>query len=165
MRHLLLLRHGAAASKSAAGDRERLLTPEGRAAVRGLGARLRDTEPPPDLVLCSPARRARETLELFGAAWAAKPVSIVEEPLYLADAASLLHRLREVEPDTGSVLLVGHNPGLEVLARVLAGTGDQALKGGLPTATVAIFEISAPWSELAPASASLLRLFGTEADA
>ena len=164
MRHLLLLRHAAAAS-SAAGDRERPLTSEGRDSVRGLRARLSASEPPPDLVLCSPARRTRETLELLEPAWSTTPISIVEEALYQTDAASLLQRLREIEPETGSVLVVGHNPGLEVLARILAGTGDQALRDGLPTAAVVIFEISAPWSELAPASVKLLRLFVTKAEA
>ena len=165
MRHLLLLRHGAAAATSTAGDRERPLTREGRRAVHGLRAHLSVSEPPPDLVLCSPARRTRETLELLAPAWAPKPESIVEEALYLADAASLLQRLRDIEPETGGILVVGHNPGLEMLARILAGTGDQALSGGFPTAAVAIFEISAPWSELAPASAKLLRLFVAKAEA
>jgi phosphohistidine phosphatase len=165
VRHLLLVRHGAAAATSTAGDRERPLTREGRTAVQGLRAHLSVSEPPPDLVLCSPARRTRETLELLEPAWVPKPESIVEEALYLADAASLLQCLRDIESETGSVMVVGHNPGLEVLARILAGAGDQALRGGFPTSAVVIFEISAPWSELAPASAKLLRLLVTKAEA
>jgi phosphohistidine phosphatase len=162
MRGLLLLRHGAAAAKAAAGDRERALTSEGRRAVQALAGRLRSRGIQPDLVLCSPARRTRETLELLEAAWATRPEATIEEPLYLADAASLLLRLRAAEPEAGGVLLVGHNPGLEELARTLAGPGNQSLRAGLPTAGLVVFDISAPWSGLAPASARLVEVLAPE---
>jgi phosphohistidine phosphatase len=156
MRRLLLLRHGAAAAKSPAGDRERPLTPGGRRAVQMLAGRLAARSAAPDLVLCSPARRASETLALLETAWTPRPQAIIEEPLYLADAAGLLLRLRSIEPKIGGVLVIGHNPGLEDLARRLAGFEGGVLKKGLPAAGLVVFGIAQPWSELAPAGARLV---------
>jgi phosphohistidine phosphatase len=106
----------------------------------------------PALVLCSPARRARETLELIApalpdvAAW-------IEPELYGADARKLLVRLRGLPPTVPSVLVVGHNPGLHDLAVMLAGSGDAEtlarLRERLPTgALVTLVSPSRTWRTL-----------------
>ena len=113
----------------------------------------------PALVLCSPARRARETLELVApalpdvAAW-------IEPELYGADARELLLRLRGLPATVSSVLVVGHNPGLHDLAVMLAGAGDPSLLSGLwermPTGALATLVSPADaWGDLRPGESEL----------
>ena len=155
MKRLLVVRHGAAQGKSPDGeDRDRALTPEGRRAAAALGHRLKSDGISPDHVLCSPARRARETLDGMASALDALPAADFGAALYLADAPALLHRLRGVSAETSCLLLVGHNPGLEELIRGLAGSETPAL--GLPAAGLAIFEISGAWSSLSPSNTRLV---------
>jgi phosphohistidine phosphatase len=72
-------------------------------------------------MLCSPARRARETLERVEGALGDEVEVVFEEGPYGASEAALLARLRALQPEVGSVLVIGHNPGLEQLALALAG--------------------------------------------
>src|SRR4029077_2957390 len=101
MKQLLVVRHGAATGKSAGGeDRDRPLTPEGRRAALALGRRLKSDGITPDHVLCSPARRATETLDgLAGALNTLTPADF-DEALYLADTATLLDLLRGLPAET-----------------------------------------------------------------
>ena len=155
MRHLLLVRHGPAAGKAAGGgDRDRPLTPEGRRAVEALALRLKAEAPAPDRVLCSTARRAQETLDLLLQEEPPTEVDL-EDAFYLADALGLLRRLRELAPDARSVLIVGHNPGLQELAALLAGRGGDAIAAGLPAAGAVLFDVEGDWSELGSESARL----------
>ena len=73
----------------------------------------------PELVLCSTARRARETWERIEPSLAGTPVHY-EPELYGASATTLLERVRGVPDDVASVLLIGHNPAIELLAAELA---------------------------------------------
>ena len=77
----------------------------------------------PDLVLCSPARRTRETLERVQAAFGDPVEARFEDALYGASEAELLARLWALPPEAQSVMIVGHNPGLEDLALALASVG------------------------------------------
>ena len=87
---------------------------------------------------------------------------VFDEQLYGAAAATLLRRLRVVGDGVRSVLLIGHNPGLEDLALALAGGGDQSaleqLRTKFPTAALAALEIPTPWHELTLGVASLRSL-------
>jgi len=159
MRHLLLVRHGAATAKAPSGrDSERSLTQEGREAVAVLGARLRAARRRPDLALCSPARRTRETLDILVSAMGPIAEVAIEEQLYNAEVSTLLDRLRLVSSEHGCVLLVGHNPGLEELVRTLAHPASPVAPRGLPAGALALFEVHAPWPELGPAGGRLLEL-------
>ena len=120
-----------------------------------MGSYLEDSGIAPDLVLCSSSARTRETLERLRLA---DDVPVVfEEGLYAASASSLLARLREVEDDVESVLLIGHNPGMQDLALDLASSGDEldAVERKFPTAALATLEFEGAWSELAPGGALL----------
>ena len=155
MKQLLLMRHAAAAGKGAGGtDRDRPLTPDGERAARLLGHRLKSNGVSPDYVACSPARRARETLDGIAEALDMLPPAEFDEALYLADSHTLLAHLRGVPAETSCLLLIGHNPGLEELVRALAGE-TTAIQSGLPAAGLAIFQMSGPWTQLSPASARL----------
>jgi phosphohistidine phosphatase len=107
----------------------------------------------PDLVLCSTALRARQTLEAVAAAFGSGTEVRVEEDLYGAGAGELLARLRQVRPGTRSVMVVGHNPGMHELALELAGAGDEQaladLRHKFPTAALATLLVAeGSWPDL-----------------
>jgi len=116
-------------------------------------------DPPPALVLCSTALRARDTLEPLRDRLPGTTDVRLEGELYGAPAAALLARLRRVGETVGTALVVGHNPGLEDLARLLAGDGDPALLGRLrakfPTGALATVSWSGPWADLGSRPAAL----------
>lgn len=149
-RRLLLLRHAKSSwDDPALADHDRPLAPRGQKAGKLVGRHLREQRIEVSLVLCSSARRARETLELV------QPPGEVEleHGLYGASAEELLSRLREVPEEHETVMLVGHNPAIEELACRLAGfdfAGDK-----YPTGALATFSFSGPWRELAPGAAEL----------
>lgn len=167
MRYVYLLRHAKSSWDAAVlSDHERPLNRRGVKACALMGKRLARLSPPPGLILCSPAVRTRQTLELIrDDARLSAPV-LVEEMLYLAPAAVLLRRLRRLGPDVDAVLVIGHNPGLQELACLLAGNDDSSpalntLSEKFPTAALA--ELALPddnWRALA-AGSSRLRAFTT----
>jgi phosphohistidine phosphatase len=162
MKFLYLFRHG----KSSWGDprlddHERPLAPRGRRAAKLIAEYLAREDVAPPLVLCSSALRARETLDRISPAFG-KDVSFRIEPgLYGADQERLLRRLRRVPERIGSVMLIGHNPALQLLALALAAEEKdrRRLEGKFPTAALATLGIpSASWRQLAPGDAELLSL-------
>ena len=144
---IYLLRHAKAEAQSPNGDAGRRLTKRGRKAAEAMGAFLAGLEPAPELVLCSPAIRTRETLDRVLPALHPQPRSAYEEELYLADPTALLRRLREVPEATASVLLIGHNPGLQELAARLA-TNPGRLAEEFPTAALAVLRVEGGWAGL-----------------
>ena len=108
-------------------------------------------------MLCSTARRARETLERIEPALGRGPVR-VEGELYGASTHDLLARLRRLPDDVGSVLVIGHNPGIHELALELAGPAPE-LTGKFPTAALATLVLhGSAWSELRPEANELVEL-------
>jgi phosphohistidine phosphatase len=152
MPNLHLLRHAKSSWKADTEDHERPLNKRGRETADVVGRHLRGAVGQLDLVLCSSARRTRQTLELLLAALSAPPRCMVEDGLYLADCATLLNRLKRLDEAVVNVLLIGHNPGLQELATALAkpdSPGAAALADGkFPTAACASFEIRTSWSAL-----------------
>lgn len=154
MNQLYLLRHAKAEAEAPAGggDRDRVLADKGERAMRDIGTWATKTGLAPDLVLCSPAARTRQTLALLLPELGGRPQLKFEDALYLADAPALLERLRRVPARSASVLVVGHNPGLHVLAiGLLHGAGGapaKRLTQGLPTAALAAFALDGPWGTL-----------------
>ncbi len=157
---LLLLRHAKSSWDDASlPDHDRPLAARGRAAAELMGAHLRATGLRPDLVLCSSAKRTRETLELLSLD---EPEVRIEDGLYGADDGSLLARVRLLPEDAGTVLLIGHNPGMQDLAIVLAGPGggDEVvrLREKFPTGALAAFEVVGTWAGVATGDARLSAL-------
>ncbi|WP_342234922.1 SixA phosphatase family protein [Inquilinus sp. OTU3971] len=146
MKTLILLRHAKSDwADPTLGDHDRPLAARGRDAAPKMGAWLKAHGPVPDLVLCSTATRARQTLALALEALGAAPETRFDRGLYLAGGAGVLARLRQAPDEAATVLLVGHNPDLEQLARRLATTGDKAALARLaekyPTAGLAVIEL------------------------
>lgn len=161
-RRVWLLRHAKSSwADPDLADAERPLAARGRRAAKAM-ARHAAAQPGglPQLVLCSPARRALETLEPLRERFAKGARIRVEPPLYLAGADRLLARLRRLPDAQRDVLVIGHDPGLHELALALARPGRSAatarLREKFPTGALAAFELElARWRDLAPASARL----------
>ena len=158
MKRLLLIRHAKSSwDDPALADHERPLAPRGQKAAERIAEHLTGSDTKVDLVLCSSARRTRETLELLAPVFEGAEV-LVEDGLYGASASDLTDRLRTVPEAVGSLALIGHNPGIQDLTIELARDGPdvgRALKK-FPTAAVALLEFDAPWSELADGSTRLV---------
>ena len=147
MDRLILMRHGKAEQHAASGgDFERALAPRGQNDAALMGQVLAKASLSPDLALVSAARRTRETWGAVASAFP-KARATARRDLYHAEAQDVLAAIREDAPDTGTVMVVGHNPGLHELAlrMALGGPVDPAklaqLRGKFPTATVAVFSI------------------------
>lgn len=150
---LLLLRHAKSSwDDPALADHDRPLAPRGHTAAKRIGARLRTDQTSVDLVLCSSARRARDTLDLV-----APPGKIeIEDGIYGASAGELLERLRLIGDDVASVMLVGHNPAMQELATQLLPDADEDAIGKFPTGALAMLTFPGSWSSLAPRRTELV---------
>ncbi len=159
---LHLLRHAKATPQGEGTDRERPLEQRGRRAAQAVAAWAAEHRLAPALVLCSPALRTRQTLDIIAPAFARPPQILIEDALYLATARQLVARLRQVPASAASVMIVGHNPGLHELATLLSDVSGgplmARLAAGLPTAALASYEVAVPWSGLDRRLGSLARL-------
>src|SRR5690349_1713094 len=166
-RTLVLFRHAKSAWPDVA-DHDRPLARRGIRAAPAMGRWLREAGLLPGQVLCSTARRARETWQFAQAGLAATPPVTFDARIYEAAAADLLAVIREVPPATGTLLLIGHNPAIEDLARLLvtanggaAGPGGatpgdlERMRAKFPTAAIAVLEFHGTWPGLAPGEARL----------
>ncbi len=160
MRTLHLLRHAKSSWRDETlDDHDRPLSKRGRRAARALAGHVARLRLQPDLVLCSSALRARQTLDLLAAALK-PPKVLVERELYDAGSRRLLHYLRELPESALCVLLVGHNPALHELALALADTPSirqlPSRDEKFPTGALASFRLSGSWGMLVPHGATLL---------
>lgn len=151
-KHVFLLRHAKSSWEDPAlADHDRPLAPRGRRAARLIGEHLRCSQADISLVLCSSARRARETVKL------ARPSGQirVESGLYGASAEQLLRRLRRVPEEVDAVMLVGHNPAIQQLAVGLVGAETELAARKFPTGALATLTFGGLWGELAWGEADL----------
>jgi phosphohistidine phosphatase len=162
MKILTLLRHAKSTwDDPVARDFDRPLNPRGRRAARTVGREMNAQGLAFDRVLASPARRVIETLEEVAASFGdLQPV--YDERLYLASTETLLDLVRGEADDTGRLLLVGHNPGMEMLTLQLTRDEGSGLRGEVeikyPTGTLAEIRLPAQrWRDVAPGTGSLAR--------
>ncbi|WP_348788434.1 histidine phosphatase family protein [Leifsonia sp. NPDC080035] len=149
-RTLLLLRHAKSDWSGSLADLDRPLAERGRAQAPLAGRWLASRADSIDLAIVSPARRARETWELASAELPTVPPARLDDRVYAASTDQLLDVLGDVPDDVRTVVLVGHNPGMEQLASLLA--GDAVV---MRTAGIAEFGVTGGWSELGSGSAVL----------
>lgn len=160
-RTLCLLRHAKSSwADPALEDFDRPLNQRGRRAMIPIGLYIGEKKLHPDGILCSSAQRTRETLGLLLPWLRGEAVVWIERGLYLASAEEFLDRVRQVEDTISCLLVIGHNPGLEDFATMLAGTGNAfataAMQEKFPTAGLAVLDLDAPgWGDTAPGKGEL----------
>jgi phosphohistidine phosphatase len=152
-RRLVLLRHAKSEWPDGVPDHERPLAKRGRRDAPAVGRWLRRNGYQPDQVVCSDARRTRETWELVAGKLGTEPAVTFEPRAYAASAMTLLYLARELSPEVRTALLIGHNPGVSEFASSLAGTSRAGIS--FPTAGVAVLEFDGDWADLAPERARL----------
>ncbi|MET7737547.1 histidine phosphatase family protein [Streptomyces sp. NPDC005402] len=159
-RRLVVLRHAKSVWPEGIADHERPLGPRGHRDAPEAGRVLAACDLLPDLTLCSTAVRARHTWDLASAQWGTPPPVRLAPELYGADVPQLLAAVRETPPEVVTLLLVGHNPGLEELVLTLAGDGlDDAqaqVRMKFPTSAIAVLAWhGTSWRALEPGTALL----------
>jgi phosphohistidine phosphatase len=160
-KYLFLLRHAKSSwDDPGLADHERPLAPRGRRAAKVMAKHLERKGIAPELVLCSPATRTRQTLTRLAPGLGKNPDVQIEPELYAASAPVLLEVLHEVPDEIESVMLIGHNPGIQDLALSLARGGPEVVRvrSKFPTAGLATLELNGSWRELAPGTAELVSL-------
>ncbi len=141
-------------------DFDRPLAPRGEEAAPRMGAFLAGRGLVPDLILCSTARRTRETHDLAFAALP-RPETQFLDAIYHATVPALLAIIRAAPADTRHLMLIGHNPGLQALALKLIGGGDpdgrREIAHKFPSAAIAAMSFDAAgWSAVQPGGGHLL---------
>ena len=167
MRRLFLVRHAKAEAAVGRDDYARKLTDRGRADARRIAKALAARHFLPDVLIHSGAARAKQTAEIFAAAWRNEVELQEQARLYDASLTTLIDCTRALSHEDKRVGLVGHNPGLGELATSLAGSGAEPEVRRLakfPTGAVAVLDFSIQrWEEVAR-DAAMLALYLTPAD-
>jgi phosphohistidine phosphatase len=145
MKTLLLLRHAKSSWKdTSVKDFDRPLNQRGLKAAPAIGRLMRKRKLQPELVLSSPAERARQTTQLVLEAAGLKTEVRYDERIYEASAARLFEIVSQIDEEAGMVMMVGHNPGFEELLEALTGEAR-----GLSTAALACIELDIErWSKV-----------------
>ena len=155
MKKLLLLRHAKSSwEDTSLPDFERPLNERGLRAAPLVGEFMRKQRLRPDMVLCSPAKRTRETIALVLETAGITTELRYDERIYEASVMRLLEIVSQIDDDKMEVMLVGHNPGMENLLERLTGETER-----MPTAALALITLNAEkWSEAEAQGGRLERL-------
>ncbi|MGB5208331.1 MAG: histidine phosphatase family protein [Azonexus sp.] len=156
---LLILRHGKSDWTTGLEDFHRPLVGRGRKGARKMGTWIRHLDLVPDVVLSSPAARAKATTEAACKAMGLSLDRVLwDERLYEAPGTQVLSVLAAAPKKAKRVLLVGHNPGLEELIHLLVGEPPDIPEDGklLPTAALARLEVAGNWHDAGSCCAHLL---------
>jgi phosphohistidine phosphatase len=149
-RTLILFRHSKSDQSSSEADIDRPLNARGRSQAPETGRWLAENAGEIDLAVVSPAHRARTTWELASAELTRQPETRIDDRVYNASVTDLLDVVRDLPDEARIVVLVGHNPGFEDLASLLA---DEPVS--MPTSALALLESDSAWSSAGAAWASL----------
>ena len=158
---LSLLRHAKSSWKNPTlADHDRPLATRGETDAPVMGKAMADRGIDPDLVLCSSARRTRDTLALVLPELKVEPKVVYDDALYHATPAEMLDMLHAIQPGANRVMLVGHNPEIQSFALDLVGSGPKHYRDRLrekyPTAGLAVINFaSGLWSSIAVNSGTL----------
>ncbi len=145
MKTLFILRHAKSSwDFPELSDFARPLNERGEKAAPFMGELMKVKNLVPDLIVSSPAERAKQTATLVKDAAELDAEIQFNHKIYEASPQSLLYLIAEFEDEFDSVMIVGHNPGFESLVRILSGENP-----GMPTAALAVIELEIEsWSEI-----------------
>ena len=143
----MILRHAKAENnRPGKRDFDRALSERGSRAASQIGKALLGRGLEPELALCSPALRTRQTLALVDAEFGGQTECRFVDDIYNAEPEELMEIVREHGQSASPLLVVGHNPGLHLLALSIAGSGPaadlEAMQARFPTCALAIFEVA-----------------------
>ncbi len=147
---LILLRHAKSDWSTGAADHERPLAARGLRQAPEAGRWLADHVDEIDRAVVSDAERARRTWELAAAELGSAPPVRLDNRVYGASGGALLGVVRDLPENLATVVLVGHNPGLEDLASTLVGSWVS-----MPTSALAVVDVAGTWAETGPTSVAL----------
>jgi len=155
MKTLLLLRHAKSSwDDSTLADFDRPLADRGRRDAPRIGKTLKKQGPLPDLIISSPADRARETIEAVVKAAGLGIPPQFDESIYGASSAELMKLIRRLPDSSKCAMLVGHNPTFEDLVSRLTGTQEH-----MPTAALACIEFQIDrWADVQDGEGKLISL-------
>lgn len=161
-RKLFILRHAKSAwDTDAVTDFDRPLARRGEKAIKKIGRWMLKNIFLPDLIISSPALRAKQTVNRICAQLSHHQTDIIwENIVYGADLSTLLKVLERQTTRPKTVMLTGHNPELEMLVEYLADETIPLPQNGklMPTAALALFDMPETWKPLKPDSAKLTRI-------
>jgi|SRR5579863_2667592 len=168
-RQLIVMRHAKAGELPGGPDFERALRPRGRKNAESAGEWLAGQGLRPDLVLCSKARRARQTWECVSAGLGGlagqggpdgEPEVIIDTRLYEADAGDLMGIFAETDPRVRSLMYVGHNPAAAEVTEILV-----AAAVDFPTSAIAVIDLTVEWPDIAGGDGQLVASWTPQAQA
>ncbi len=159
MKTLHLLRHAKSSWKdSALDDHERPLSKRGRETAKMIGAYLRREKIRPDMMVCSSAVRARQTLAPISKEIKARKV-VFEKGIYDVPQRKLWKLIWTLPENADCVLMIGHNPAFHELALALADAKSRTrlppIEAKFPTGAMATFRFDGAWKELRPNGAAV----------
>lgn len=147
---LILLRHGKSDWSGDDADLARPLADRGRRQAQEAGRWLAANIDRIDLAVVSPATRARATWDLVSAELEAPPQTRIDDRVYTTSASALLGVVQELPDDVDTVVIVGHNPGIENLVSLLTGESVP-----MPTSALAVIAVPVSWSTAGHSPATL----------
>jgi phosphohistidine phosphatase len=141
---LIVMRHAKAGELPGGPDFERALKGRGRRDSAAAGRWLATNGFEPDAVICSAARRTRQTWHFLSAELGGQPAFSSERSLYQADSQDVIEMIRQTVEDVTTLLYIGHNPAAADVVGVLTGTEPE-----FPTSAIAVLGLRDAWAELA----------------
>ena len=145
MKRLLIVRHAKSSWKNGdLTDHERPLKKRGKNDAMKMGKLLKNKKIIPDLIICSTATRAKETAKILSASMKYKNKITYTDTLYMAEPSDILSAIINCGKKDKTVMVIGHNPGLEALVQILTGKVES-----LPTASIAYITLKINnWAEI-----------------
>jgi len=156
---LIVMRHAKAGELPGGPDFERALRPRGQRDSAAAGSWLAARGFRPDSVICSAARRTRQTWHYLEQELGGEPEFTAEQRLYQADSEDVAEIIRQTPEAVGTLLYIGHNPAAADLADLLTATGTE-----LPTAAIAVIGLTADWADLAAGGGELVASWSPKAE-
>ena len=150
-RHLILQRHAKSDWPVGVADLDRPLSTRGVRDAPAAARWIEDNSPPVDLIIVSPARRTRQTCDLIVEGWGRETAILVDPRVYEASVTDLIDVVHDISDDIGTAMIIGHNPGLELLAAQWPQTVDRSASDRLatkfPTSAIATISMSGSWTD------------------
>lgn len=158
--HLYLLRHAKSDwNNTFLSDFERPLNQRGRRSASKIASFISTNKIRPELILCSSARRTRETLEIIQHSFNPKTEFSIENELYASSVYDLIKRIQRVPDSIKSLMIIGHNPGMQDLSLQLSTSSElrDQISEKFPTgALVDVFIETESWSRIAQGEARII---------